>query len=116
MGEVQEHAVDFEHRNDRRLREDGSYRAFLSHNSLDKPAVRQLAERLEEDGLSCFVDERDLIAGAALQLSLAEALEYSAACVVFFGPAGDGPWQRGEVQQAIVKRTYESPEYITDDE
>jgi len=39
------------------------YRAFLSHNSADKPAVEELARRLEKDGISCFLDKWHLIPG-----------------------------------------------------
>ena len=33
------------------------YDVFLGHNSRDKPAVRELAERLQADGLSVWLDE-----------------------------------------------------------
>ena len=36
---------------------------FLCHNSEDKPAVRELAQRLRERGLRPWLDERELRPG-----------------------------------------------------
>ena len=80
------------------------YRAFLSHNSADKPAVEELARRLEKVGISCFLDKWHLIPGDPWQPALEDALEQSATCVVFCGPSGLGPWQNEEMRAAIAQR------------
>ena len=81
-----------------------SYQAFLSHNSADKPAVEELARRLEQAGLSTYLDKWRLIPGESWQPALEEALDTAESCVVFIGPSGLGPWQHEEVQAAISRR------------
>lgn len=34
--------------------------AFISHNSKDKPFVRQLAGHLSKYGISCWIDESEI--------------------------------------------------------
>ena len=80
------------------------FQAFLSHNSADKPAVEQLARRLEKDGISCFLDKWHLIPGEPWQPALEDAIDQSATCVVFVGPSGLGPWQNEEMRAAISRR------------
>lgn len=80
------------------------YQAFLSHHSADKPIVEELARRLEQAGISTFLDKWHLIPGTPWQPALETALEQSATCVVFVGPSGLGPWQNEEMRAAIVRR------------
>ncbi len=37
---------------------------FLSHDSRDKPAVRELKQRMAEQGLAVWLDEDDFTAGS----------------------------------------------------
>lgn len=55
---------------------------FLSHNSADKPAVEELAQRLRAVGLEPWLDKWNLVSGDSWQPALEEALRDSAACVV----------------------------------
>jgi tetratricopeptide (TPR) repeat protein len=80
------------------------YDVFLSFNSQDRPAVRELAERLKGADLVPYLEEWELAPGREFQLALAEALRDSKTCVVFLGPSGLGPWQKQEVQVAIDRR------------
>ena len=80
------------------------YQAFLSHNSADKPAVEELARRLEQAGISAFLDKWHLIPGEPWQQALEDALDRSETCVVFVGPSGLGPWQNEEMRAAIDRR------------
>ena len=80
------------------------YQAFLSHNSADKPAVEALARRLEQDGITTFLDKWHLIPGDPWQTALEQALNDSESCVVFIGPSGLGPWQNEEMRAAISQR------------
>jgi hypothetical protein len=41
----------------------GSFDVFLSHNSKDKPTVRQLARALQARGLKVWLDEEQLVPG-----------------------------------------------------
>jgi hypothetical protein len=80
------------------------HHAFLSHNGADKPAVRGLAAKLEERGLTCWLDEWNLIPGNSWQPAIEEALGQCDTCVVFFGPHGLGPWHNEEMRLAIQRR------------
>src|SRR5262245_11738974 len=80
------------------------YDAFLSFNSQDSPAVREVAGRLGGEGLALYLEEWELAPGREFQPALAEGLRDSKACVVFLGPNGLGPWQKKEIQVAIDKQ------------
>src|SRR5512135_818075 len=80
------------------------YHAFLSYNSQDRPAVHELADRLEGEKLNLYLEEWELAPGREVQPALAEALRDSKTCVVLLGPNGLGPWQKQELQVAIDTR------------
>lgn len=50
---------------------------FLSHNSEDKPAVRELADRLRESGISAWLDEEQLRPGLPWQPQLEQGIRAS---------------------------------------
>jgi signal transduction histidine kinase/energy-coupling factor transporter ATP-binding protein EcfA2 len=81
---------------------------FLSHNSADKPAVEELARRLVKAGVQPWLDTWNLIPGEPWQEAIEEALECCAACAVFIGPSGAGPWQNEEMRAAIDRRVSQS--------
>ena len=74
--------------------------AFLSHNSLDKPDVENIREKLEAAGIKIWIDRNELSGGDSLPTTLKRALQHSAACVVFIGANGVGPWQAKEIAAA----------------
>ena len=80
-----------------------SYDVFLSHNSEDKPAVETIANRLEDEGISPYLDIWHLTPGKLWLRELADALEESACVAVFFGPSGLGAWHHQEMQIALNK-------------
>ena len=80
------------------------YHVFLCHSSPDKPAVEELARRLKREGIEPFIDKWSLIPGDPWQEAIEQALIRSAACAVFIGPGGFGPWHREEMQVAIDHR------------
>jgi TIR domain-containing protein len=80
------------------------YHAFLSHNGNDKPAVRDLAAKLEKRGLACWLDEWNLIPGNPWQPAIEEALGQCDTGLVFFGPNGLGPWHNEEMRLALQRR------------
>lgn len=81
------------------------YDVFLSHNSQDKPAVEELAQRLRSAGIRPFLDKWHLVPGVPWQEGLEEALADSATCAVFLGPRGIGPWENEEMRVALDERT-----------
>ena len=58
------------------------YDIFLSHSSKDKPAVRELAERLRRDGLRVWFDEWEIRPGDPILLKIEEGLEQSRTLVL----------------------------------
>jgi hypothetical protein len=59
-----------------------TYDVFLSHSSLDKPVVRELATRLRDDGLRVWFDEWEIRLGDSIPKKLDDALEQSRVLVL----------------------------------
>lgn len=74
---------------------------FLSHNSKDKPSVRQIAESLEKSNLTVWLDEWELRPGTPWQVNIEAAIQNSRAIAVFIGPGGLGPWEEPEMRAAL---------------
>ncbi len=53
------------------------YDVFISHSSKDKPVVRELANRLKQDGLRVWLDEWEIQPGDMIGLKLEEGLTKS---------------------------------------
>lgn len=77
---------------------------FLSHNGKDKPAVEQLAHKLEAKGIKVWLDKWNLIPGNPWQEEIEEALDECQTFAVFLGPSGFGPWENEEMRSAISDR------------
>jgi hypothetical protein len=60
---------------------------FLSHNSLDKPRVRKLAERLKKSGLRVWFDEWVIQPGDDIFLAIEDGLEAARVQVLCLSPA-----------------------------
>ncbi|MDA1055310.1 MAG: toll/interleukin-1 receptor domain-containing protein [Planctomycetota bacterium] len=78
-----------------------TFDAFLSHNSQDKPIVRQLADALVGRRLRPWLDERELVPGRPWQEALEEIIQTTKTAVVMFGPAGLGPWEEPEMRACL---------------
>ena len=78
-----------------------SFDVFLSHNSKDKPAVRELAEALRARGLKVWLDEWELVPGRPWQEALEEVIETTGSSVVLVGKDGIGPWQDKEMRGCL---------------
>ena len=69
------------------------YDVFLSHSAKDKPAVRQLAERLKADGLRVWFDEWEIRPGDMIGLKINRGLEQSRTLVlVMSANATESEW------------------------
>lgn len=80
-------------------------RIFLSHKSVDKELVRKVATALDLTGLSPWLDERDMSAGAHLERSLAAAFRESFAAVFFVTSSyEDAGFLSTEVDYAIREK------------
>jgi hypothetical protein len=69
------------------------YDVFLCHNSIDKPAVKEIARRLQEHGIVPWLDEWEIRPGAEWQGVLEEQIDTIHSVAVFIGTNGIGPWQ-----------------------
>jgi formylglycine-generating enzyme required for sulfatase activity len=56
--------------------------AFLCHSSADKPAVRELYQRLRADGFEPWLDEEDLLPGQDWQYEIPKAVRQSDVVIV----------------------------------
>jgi hypothetical protein len=84
----------------------GCFYAFLSYNGAERPLVEKIAEKLEDRGLSCWLDTWTLIPGEPWQPAIEQALGQCSTCVVFFGTHGLGPWHNEEMRLAIRRRVH----------
>src|SRR5438067_11218790 len=75
---------------------------FLSHNSNDKPAVRELKALLEANGLQVWLDEDELQPGIPWQQLLEAGIKASKSVAVLVGQDGLGPWEDEEMQGALI--------------
>src|ERR1041385_5646872 len=75
-----------------------SFDTFLSHNSKNKPVVRELKQRLLKARLTVWFDEDELRPGIPWQELLEVGLRASKSVVVIVGADGLGPWEDEEMQ------------------
>jgi len=59
-----------------------TYDVFISQNAKDKPAVRDLAERLRKDGLRVWLDEWEIKPGDSIPLKIEQGLGQSRTLVL----------------------------------
>ena len=88
-------------------RQAGTFDVFLCHHTEDKPAVRQIGQRLMEQGILPWLDEWELQPGLPWQRLLEYQINGIRTAAVFVGPGGLGPWQLQEIDaflRAFVKR------------
>ncbi|WP_295393604.1 TIR domain-containing protein, partial [uncultured Thiodictyon sp.] len=78
-----------------------TFDCFLSHNSRDKPAVRELATTLRAGGISVWLDEEQLRPGVPWQPLLESGIAASRSVAVLVGADGLGPWEDEEQQAAL---------------
>ncbi|MCH8242756.1 MAG: toll/interleukin-1 receptor domain-containing protein [Planctomycetes bacterium] len=80
------------------------YDVFLSHASVDKPAVRELAARLKGDGLRVWLDEWVIQPGDSIPLAIEQGLESSRTLVLVMSQvAFDSEWVTLERHTALFR-------------
>lgn len=82
---------------------DFEFDCFLSHNSGDKPVVRELVRLLKRQGVRVWLDEEQLVPGQSSQPLLERGIDASATGAVLVGAKGLGHWQDEETQ-TLVRR------------
>ena len=81
---------------------DEVFDVFLCHNSQEKPAIREIAQRLRAAGLNPWLDEEQFRPGLPWQRCLEDAIGQVKSAAVFVGDNGLGPWQEVE-QDAFIR-------------
>ncbi|MCP3956246.1 MAG: TIR domain-containing protein [bacterium] len=76
---------------------------FLCHNSEDKAAISEIAEKLEMRGIRPWLDVRELRPGLPWQRSLEGQITNIASAAVFIGSSGVGPWQKLELEAFLLQ-------------
>ncbi|MGZ4954032.1 MAG: tetratricopeptide repeat protein [Methylobacter sp.] len=74
---------------------------FLSHNSIDKPIVRELANVLKIRNLRPWLDEVDLKPGVAWLDEVEKIIRTTSAAAVLIGNSGLGPWEIPEMRACL---------------
>lgn len=82
----------------------GKPHVFLSYSRGEAAIVEAMARRLRDNGIEPWLDKWNLVPGEPWQPALEEALGKCAACLVFVGRSGMGPWQHEEMRVAIDRR------------
>lgn len=80
---------------------DDSFDVFLSYNSRDKPAVREIAKALKARGIRVWLDEDELPPGKPWQEVLEEVILTANSVAVLVGASGLGPWEEPEMRAAL---------------
>jgi DNA polymerase III delta prime subunit len=70
---------------------------FMCHNSQDKPAVREVAQKLSEENIKPWLDEADIRSGTFWHTAIGQQIETVKSAAVFVGQHGLGPWQNREI-------------------
>jgi len=76
----------------------GDFDVFLCHHGIDKAEVKNVGEKLKEQGLLPWLDEWELRPGIPWQRLLEERIEQIKSAAVFVGKNGMGPWQQLELE------------------
>ncbi len=76
---------------------------FLSHNSLDKPTVKELGRSLRQRGLNVWLDDWELRPGQIWHNALEQIIMTCRSAAVCIGKSGIGPWVEPEMQ-ALLRR------------
>lgn len=80
-------------------------RIFLCHNSLDKPFIKDLADRLELDfGVAHFLDAFAIPTAEKFRPWIERALQESSGWAIFLGANGWGPTHLWEAGEALARR------------
>lgn len=78
-----------------------AFDVFLSHNSDDKPAVRELGQLLKDRGLTVWLDEWELVPGRPWQEALEDIVATTRSAAVLVGASGFGPWHDREMRSCL---------------
>lgn len=78
-----------------------TFDVFLSHNGTDKPAIRDIKQRLLNRGFSCWLDVDEIPPGTSWMEGLEEGIKQSRSTAILIGAEGMRPWVIVEMQAAL---------------
>lgn len=79
-------------------------KVFLSHSSKDKPFVRKLSDKLQQDGFQSWVDEVEIKAGFSISNSIESGILTSGYFIIVLTPdAISSEWVRRELDIATLR-------------
>ena len=76
---------------------------FISHNSKNKPAVREITQKLIDRGVKAWLDELELVPGRPWQDALEEIIETTKSAAILVGEDGLGPWEIPEMRACLTE-------------
>jgi hypothetical protein len=79
------------------------YDVFLSHNGKGEPAVRQIAQSLQDRGLYVWFEEWELAPGRPFQEIIEELIATVLSAAVLVGADGLGPWEIPEMRVCLSR-------------
>jgi hypothetical protein len=80
---------------------------FLSHNHIDKPFARRLAERLKAHGVKVWLDEAEMQVGDSLVSKIESAIRECTYLGVILSPHSvSSPWVQREVNMALTEEIH----------
>jgi len=85
-----------------------TYDVFLAHGSGDKPAVRELYDKLTQAGFSVFLDIEEIAPGLPWRPALEDGLRASRSLAYCLGAAGPGPWTELELSVGLTRNRDDS--------
>ncbi|ABS28177.1 TIR domain-containing protein [Anaeromyxobacter sp. Fw109-5] len=96
-----------------------AYHAFVSYRSTDRGFALDLVERLEARGFSIYIDQREVLPGDELAVSLQNAIAASAAAIILVSRKWvESPWCQQEMtvllHRAVDSRTPVIPVRLDD--
>lgn len=83
----------------------GRAKVFLSHSHVDKLFVLALNKRFEEEGISTWLDNKDLDIGDVLSEAIAEGIKQSWIFLIIISPSSIGSrWVKEELDEAYHQK------------
>lgn len=80
------------------------YKLFLSHGSIDKPKVREIADAIENIGLRVWIDEIDILPSQSIVEEIARGLSSMSHFLLFWSSSCvNAPWVKRELSVAVKK-------------
>jgi hypothetical protein len=76
---------------------------FLAHNSIDKPFVKYIAQRLRRSRLKPWLDEEAILPGQIIQEEIQKVILQIKSAAIFIGKHGLGRWQKVELRSLYTQ-------------